>query len=81
MEDLTDVEPLDYEDFMTLVEIHNARQDGNMDLVAELMEDVDFDLPMGPHGAGNMGGGRGKGGFGSQLNGGTGQRGNCAGGV
>lgn len=38
-------EVLTEEDFNTLVEIHQARNDGDFELVHELMEDVDFQLP------------------------------------
>jgi hypothetical protein len=52
-----DIETITEEDFNTLVEIHNARESGDFELVHELMEDSDLPFGIGPQsGKGRMGG-------------------------
>jgi hypothetical protein len=75
MEDLPDdFVVLDENDFNTLVQIHQYRQNGDYELAEELIENADFEFPMGPN---KMGRGNGQGmGQGQHR----GQRGNQEGG-
>ncbi len=47
IEDLTDEKTLSEDDFYTLVEMHEARQNGNYDLVHKLRDELDGNFPLG----------------------------------